>query len=101
MARFEVSLTRRAVRDLDAISRYIAEQGAPRTAIAYVDRIEARCRSLADFPLVGRALGSAADSLRVLPFESAVIVYRVKGRELRIIAIFSHRQDYMRQLRLL
>lgn len=99
MAGVEVRLSKRALRDLDAIADYIALQGSPKTAFAYVDRIESRCRELGDFPRIGRLATRSPGSFRTLPFESVVIVYRETVLGVRIVAIFDQRQDYQRQLR--
>lgn len=100
MASVEVRFSRRAIRNLDALLDYIASQGAPKTAFAYVDRIERHCLELAHFPKVGRPFSSAGGALlRILPFESVMIVYRETGHGVRILAIFDQRQDYRKQLR--
>jgi len=99
MARADVRLSTRALRDLHAIANYIAEQGAAQTALSYVDRIQRRCLDLGDFPGSGRRITSSGGTLRILPFEGVMIIYREMTGGVRIIAIFNQRQDYRRQLR--
>jgi len=99
MARVDVRLSGRAIRDLDAIADYIAQQGAAHTALSYVDRIHKRCIDLGDFPGSGRRFASPRGMLRILPFEGVMIIYREMPNGVRIIAIFNQRQDYRAQLR--
>lgn len=70
----------------------------PKTALAYIDRIYERCLALGDFPQIGRPFTSARGSLRTLPFEGVIIVYRETALGVRVVAIFNQRQDYRKQL---
>jgi toxin ParE1/3/4 len=95
-----VALDEIAIADLTRIADYIIEtSGLPRTAQAYIDRIEARCRNLADFPLVGRNRSDVGPDLRSLPFESVLIVYRVELDIVRILRVLGQAQDYEKLLR--
>ena len=55
--------------DLFEIYRYIAERGAPNTALGYVMRLETRCANLAAFPSQGLARDDVRSGLRLLGFE--------------------------------
>lgn len=67
----------------------------PRTARAYVRRIEDRCQRLADAPHGGRLRSDLAGGLRIVPFEhSAIICYVVKDNTVWITNIFRRGRDY-------
>jgi plasmid stabilization system protein ParE len=97
----ELLLEETAIADLAAIADYIIDTaGLPRTAQAYVDRIEQRCRGLLlDFPLVGRDASGILPGLRLLVFEGVVIAYRVEGDLLRILRVLRQARDYESVLR--
>ena len=71
----------------------------PKTALAYVDRIEHKCDELADFPIVGRDLGHIRPGLRSIPFEGVIIAFQVSEAEVRVRRVFGAAQDYERRLR--
>ena len=71
----------------------------PKTALAYVDRIEHKCDELADFPIVGRVLGHIRPGLRSIPFEGVIIAFPVSEAEVQVRRVFGAAQDYERRLR--
>ena len=86
--------------DLKRLFEYIIEaSGMPKTALAYVDRIEHKCDELADFPIVGRVLGHIRPGLRSIPFEGVIIAFPVSEAEVRVRRVFGAAQDYERRLR--
>lgn len=67
----------------------------PRTAHAYVRRIEARCQRLADAPHGGRLRSDLAAGLRIVPFEhSAIICYVVEDDTVWITNVFRRGRDH-------
>ncbi len=99
--RLDVAYRGAARSDLDRIFWYVIETTRlPRTAHAYVRRIEERCRRLIDAPLGGKPRNDLAAGLRVVPFEhSAVICYVVEGDTIWITNIFRRGRDYEAILR--
>ncbi|MDZ4365194.1 type II toxin-antitoxin system RelE/ParE family toxin [Brevundimonas sp.] len=78
-----VVYTLAAERDLLAIYRFIARD-KPDAALAYVTDIREKLESLAEFPMMGRAVGKA----RLWPVQpNALAKYRVLQREVEIIRI--------------
>ena len=89
-----------AYADLEAIFDYIWQSsGTPRTAKAFVDRIDERCERLREVPLAGRARDDIVVGLRLVPFESAIIAYLVTDDAVVITNIFYGGRDYETLLR--
>lgn len=100
MTRRDVVFTDDAIADLFLTTDYIiAARGFRRTAHAFADRIEARCRRLGEMPFAGRPRDDIQPGLRTVPFESRIIVYGVNDRTVRILRIFNAAQDYETLLR--
>ena len=67
-----------ALRDLFGLYAYIVEQSGRERASAYVDRIEAACMALADFPERGTRRDDLRPGLRTLGFQrQASIVFLI------------------------
>jgi toxin ParE1/3/4 len=60
--------------DLEQLYLFIAERSGEARAMAYVDRIEAWCRSLATFPERGQRRDDLLPGLRVAGFERRVSI---------------------------
>lgn len=81
----EVRFRQAALADLFDLYTYIAEQSGRARAAAYVDRIEAACRALADFPERGTWRDDLGPGLRTLGFQrQASIVFRVDAAGVEI-----------------
>ena len=65
-----------ARRDLLEILDYIAQDNAP-AAVSFVDKLEAKCRQLAELPDMGFRRDDLAPELRAWPVGNYVIFYRV------------------------
>ncbi len=86
--RYRVVFTPEARDDLSDLYDYIAEHGNPSRAIAYIDRIEEACMSLATAPHRGALREDLRPGLRVLGFEKRVaIAFCVIGRTVAILRI--------------
>ena len=101
MKRRKVFLAPRAEVDLDSIGAWIAEQGAPLTALAFVGRIRARITSLAEFSERGVDHGQVRPGLRTMSMENGVIIaYAVREAHVEVERVFSPWQNWRAALRL-
>ncbi len=71
---FAILFSPEARDDLRQLYLYIADRSGPITAIGYIERIEAYCRSFADFPDRGLKRDDLAPGLRVIGFERRVAI---------------------------
>ena len=60
--------------DLFQLYDFIADRSGPVTEMSYIERIEAYCTGLADFPERGTRRDSLRPSLRTLGFERRVLI---------------------------
>lgn len=76
-----------ALRDLDGLAAYIAED-SPHYAALTVDRIVSAVEHLAEFPLVGRAVPEFDDlTLREVFWRQYRIIYKVEADIVAIVAV--------------
>ena len=88
----EVIFRQTATDDLEAVAMHIARDSISR-ADAFVDRIEARCLQLAEFPNAGRARPDLGSGFPAIAFERRVlIVYAISGR-IEIVRVFYGGRD--------
>jgi len=74
--------------DLRQLSLYIAERSSDARAIAYLDRIEAACLGLRDFPERGTRRDDLWPGLRTVGFERRVtIAFTVAAETVTILRI--------------
>lgn len=85
-------LTRDASNDLGEIARYLATEN-PTAAQGLLDRIEERCRSLAEMPETGRLRGELAPNLRSVAVGNYVIFYRPDDEGIQIIRVLHGSRD--------
>lgn len=91
-----VVFTPEAQDDLFALYDYIAGRGAPNAAMAYGERLQARCLTLADFPEQGRRRDAIRPGLRLLGFERrTMIAFHITATAVVIDRIFHGGQDVM------
>jgi toxin ParE1/3/4 len=89
MKKFDVRFRPLAEADLFALYDYIAEQAGHTIAGSYIDRLEAACLALENFPERGMRRDDIRPGIRTIRFERrATIVFRVLEREVVIIRIF-------------
>jgi toxin ParE1/3/4 len=88
----EPSFSPLAIRDLHDILEYIARD-KPLAAVRFVEKLEAECRSLARFPLIGASREGLVPGLRVFPVGNYVIYYRPEGDGVRIERILHGARD--------
>jgi toxin ParE1/3/4 len=95
-----VSFRPAAEADLLSLYYYVAEASGPITAASYIDRIEAACLSLAQFPNRGVKRDDIASGLRTLTLERRLtIAYRVHRTEVEIVTIAYAGRNFERDLR--
>ena len=89
-----VTWTSDALRDLDAITAYIA-QASPEFAPEFAHKIVEAARRLADFPLLGRRVpGLNIERLRELVFQNYRIIYDPREDGVWIIAVMHSAMDF-------
>jgi toxin ParE1/3/4 len=77
----------RAKQDLQRIYLFIADFAGPTSARAIVTAIEARCRTLLDYPHRGTPNPDLRPGLRTVPVGKAVVAYRVESRDVIIVRV--------------
>ncbi|WP_342360017.1 type II toxin-antitoxin system RelE/ParE family toxin [Terrarubrum flagellatum] len=86
--------------DMFALYEYIAEQAGLTIAQGYIDRIEAACLALADFPERGTRRDDLLPGLRTIGFERrATIAFRVLKTRVEIVTIAYGGRDFESGLR--
>ena len=83
----EVRLSQHAQRDLLEIWFHIAADKGPATADHWIDRIEARCRQLAEFPESGPSRPDIADGARMLVIVRWLALYEITKRGVYIVRV--------------
>lgn len=79
--------SQRAMRDLDGIYNYIAND-SPRYALLTVERIRQAIQSVCRFPQSGRQVpGIDDDTLRQVFWRHYRIVYRIEGDRLFVVTV--------------
>jgi toxin ParE1/3/4 len=81
-----------ARRDLRSIALYIAERN-PSRAPAFAAEIEARCRSIGEFPEAARYVEQLGKNFRIFPFRAYMILYRINAANVSIERIWHGARD--------
>lgn len=90
-----VYISPEAEADLLAIYAWIADAGAPDTALGYIERIEQYCNKLNLASERGQRRDDLGKGLRVVGFErSATIAFYVTDAEVHILRVFYGGQDW-------
>lgn len=89
----EVRLSHLAQRDLLEIWLRIATDNGTATADRWIDRIEARCRQLAEFPEQGPARPDIADDARALVIARWLALYQITKNGVRMIRVVDAARD--------
>jgi toxin ParE1/3/4 len=88
----EPRFTKEAVKDLDDIWDYIAEDD-PIAADGFIDQLYSVCERLAFSPLVGRQREEFRRDLRSFPHGNYLIFYIPRGTTVEIIRIIHGNRD--------
>ena len=100
MKKRSVEISEEARRDLFAIYDWIAQEGAPDTALAYVERIETACKALDVASERGTERSDIRSGLRVIGCErSASIAFLVEEERVVILRIFSGGRNWSDDLK--
>lgn len=84
-----VELSRLAQADIEHIGDWVARNAGSGVALNYLDRIEAACATLADFPRRGTPRDDLGPGVRTISFEGrATIAYRADGDMALILGVF-------------
>jgi toxin ParE1/3/4 len=78
--------------DLSAISLFIAEHSVNR-AKRFSQRLRQRCMALKSHPMAGRPRGDLGEGLRGLYERPYVLIYRLTGDDIEIVAILHAMRD--------
>ena len=81
-----------ASRDLDNICDYFASHNV-RAGERFVNAFEKKCRNLVSFPNMGRSYHEIEPSLRGIPLDNYIILYRVIAGGIEIVRVVSGYQD--------
>ena len=85
-----LEISRLAERDLEQLLDYIAGRAGARTALEYVDRLEAAVGRLVNFPDRGRPRPDIGQDIRTYAFERQVLViYHAGERRVRILRVLA------------
>ena len=84
--------TPKAQADLESHQDYIARD-RPGASLAWVERLDSRCTTLAQNPGWGRRRGDLRAGLRSLPFGRYLIFYRVTSRGVEIVRVLHAARD--------
>ncbi|MCG8634777.1 MAG: type II toxin-antitoxin system RelE/ParE family toxin [Desulfobacterales bacterium] len=95
---YRVYLMPDAIKDLEHIYEYIAEQsGFPERAWAYIEKLKIKCQELETAPVRGQRREDLIKGLRIYPLTkktiAAFVVDEVQN-EVRILNIFYGGRDY-------
>jgi toxin ParE1/3/4 len=95
-----VVFRKNALNDLERLYAYIRDQdGSPINAYGVVQRIRARCDSLADFPEQGTRRDDIRPGLRILSFERTIVIaFAIDDQTVRISRIFYGGRNYEKLL---
>jgi toxin ParE1/3/4 len=100
MPSLEVRFRPQARADLFALYDFVAAEAGEAVAGGYIDRIEAACLSLANFPRRGTRRDDLAPGLRTIGLERRVLIaFRVGRSAVTIVNIFYGGRDFERVLR--
>jgi toxin ParE1/3/4 len=95
-----VRVTSRAESDVRSIGAWIARQSdSAETAIAWLDRLDALFRALAETPGIGTARPDLRPGLRSIPFGNYLIFFKTSRSELTIVRVIHGARDYRRLFR--
>ncbi len=89
-----VAFAPQAVRDLEAITDYIAADN-PKRAQTFVREIRGRCRLLGNFPESARRFPELGKDARILPYRNYIILYRNLPREVSIERVIHGARDIL------
>ncbi len=98
MVKYRVYFMPDAIKDLEDIYLYIAEQsGFPERAWNYMERLKSKCQELETFPIIGQLRNDLMEGLRIYPLDDKeVAAFLVNEADLmvQVLNVFYGRRDY-------
>lgn len=85
-------ITRTASRDLAEIIDYFADVNIE-AGERFIQEFEKRCKNLVSFPKMGRSYEDVAPSLRGVPVNGHIILYKASDDEITIVRVVSGKRD--------
>lgn len=85
--------TSTASRDIESIIDYVADSRGFDVAERFLNKINQRCRNLANFPNMGRNRDGILPSLRSFPIDSYLIFYRPIEDGIEVVRVVSGYRD--------
>lgn len=82
-----------ASRDIESIIDFVAANSGFNVAERLLNRINEKCRTLANFPNMGRGRDELAPSLRSFPIDDYLIFYRSIKEGIEILRVVSGYRD--------
>jgi len=81
-----------ASQDLDEISDYFVSRSVE-AGERFVNGFEQKCKNLVNFPNMGRSYANVEPSLRGVPLEGYIILYRVIEHGIEIVRVVNGYRD--------
>lgn len=82
-----------ASRDIEQIIDRIADNQDLDAADRWLQKVNAKCQTIANFPSMGRSRNELAPSLRSLPIDDYLIFYRAIDNGVEIVRVVSGYRD--------
>ncbi|MEM7796178.1 MAG: type II toxin-antitoxin system RelE/ParE family toxin [Cyanobacteria bacterium P01_C01_bin.118] len=86
-------LTEPAVKDIEQIADYIAQQAGLAQAESFLAKLDDKFAKIVQFPKLGRQRNEILPSLRSLGLESYLILYMPAGQNVDILRVVSGYRD--------
>ena len=86
------SLTPAAEQDIDESVSFVASD-RPAAAVRWLERIEAVCEELAEYPAMGVSRLALGAGVRAFPVENYVIYYRKRRKEVQVLRVLHAARD--------
>jgi toxin ParE1/3/4 len=88
----QLSIAREASLDLEQIVDYFLERNIE-AGERFVENFNRKCRTIAQFPLIGRSYSEIGSTIRGVPLSGYIILYDVTDEYVAIVRVVSGYQD--------
>jgi toxin ParE1/3/4 len=89
----EFRLTEPAIKDIEEIADYIAQQSGLRESELFLSKLDAKFVKIAQFPNLGRQRDEILPGIRSLSVDSYLILYMPIGQDVEIFRVISGYRD--------
>jgi toxin ParE1/3/4 len=86
-------LTEPAIKDIEEIADYIAQQSGLRESELFLSKLDAKFVKIAQFPNLGRQRDEILPGIRSLTVDSYLILYMPIGQDVEIFRVISGYRD--------